>query len=1332
MRTDYNTSDPTDCAILEQLIHNYTDAEWQSFQDFVWSEKHKNNFSYDDRNCIKTIRSILRKRPPYSSKQYKTINWALKIIDRIEQIESTTTQLANINDDAPDDLNAPLKNFTLRVAWHDNMWNGTVCNHPDKNIFCSGYHSLLSDRIRREKERLLPTEMEFSGQPVENMFKATGEIPPCFWSVNLFGNTSINVKHKNPAADSLEAISEILPDHSMFSWPFGFSFIRNTTEYKTDGKYPSTLEKVRVPYFRGKIKKDESIGIVYAKYSNPFSYEDMKYLVVGCGKIKDKGDPTYFGPPEKIQEIKDRTSYNKATKQLEYPYRHFPSVNWAIRFSFDPDSMVRMPYHEYQLEAAKRKLDSEATEQLLSSIRVTIDEPELEHCFKFVAMDIDDDATIFILTKMRMKLLEALTHGIIEAGALRTQINKLEELIEYCWNRRTHFPGFARLARVIRGKQSQEKYRLDDFILNVKEQEPDYSDKIKSLLENPKSDQEYSLYQDELLQLKKSIQSELGITIDDFLSLAMLNLSERQFKKIKDGSISKGSTATIKDICKNPYLLFEDYQVDENNQDGETGEFIDYPIELFKIDIGLFPNIDYLSLNFLQDELQVTDVRRIRALIIQHLREKEFNSGDCFDNAFTIENYIKTYPLFYNSFQKQFSLPEYFLEKSNIQFDKHLSEKLHIEEKNDTKYYYLQEIYEAEKEIESFVQVLLNAPEPNTLKFINLPEYLGKSVKKLRNKIGDKFEEAAFKEERTFLYENIFPKKFFVLTGSPGSGKSYETLNIIKYFKDNNESYLLLAPTGKAALRLKFDDDFKDDGIEAMTIDKFIHQYSKEPSTRKRYKNIIIDEMSMIDIKKLRDLLRCFEVESPGLNRIIMVGDPHQLPPIGFGKPFFDIIQYLKSEVNFRSHLLELDVNCRQELEGNAILDFSKLFSNEGELSETQMKTVTDGGNVSEGFRVLYWKDESHLKEVLGKEWLALAKSLNCSGSDDEKLDQLLKINLEGKPKEWALNLEGFQVITPYRYFSDILNTYYQSEIREDEIDIMKLFKHRDKIIRTKNFYKANELLLSNGSIGLAAHSGSDKVLWFAELEDKYLSVKKGNMREGEKDFFELAYSITVHKSQGSGFDHLIVVLPKRYGLLCKELFYTALTRSRRTISILIEGEPGVEFEKGLFEYARRRSFTENRKTSLLLDKPHRHYGLEPEPGHFVQSRVEQIIYRHLMTFREKYKASSGFEFKYEQFPEVNGEKIRIKTDFTIYTKRNVFYWEHLGLLEKNSYKRKWLEVKKPTYEKAGLSDSLITTDELNGINDDKIISIIQNILEGEVGTEDKLFRYSKHHFSLR
>jgi len=1322
MEKRFDYSDPTDQRILICWLNGFSEEKWQALIDYTYEEQNKRNFKYEERKVLALVKKFLNK-DDLSFPQFKSANWAYNIVQRIESLDETAETRSREYSSGIKGINSPLKHVTFRVAWHDLNWNGSVCKCPDKNIFCSGYHSLLSDRIRRNKEKLLDLELKYAGESVSKMIAETGKFPPCYWSINIFGETSLDVNHENPAAPSLAHIEEKLPAFSIFSWPFAISFVRSNEEFKENGKYPANLEKWRIPRFKSRIKPEESIGIIYAKFSNPISYEEMKYLVIACGKISEVGDNTYFGPKEEIERIRNRK------REL----RNFPSINWATRFSFDPDSMVRVPYFEYQEEAKRRNLDAESTDRLLQKISVTIDEPELEHCFKYVAMDVDDDEAIFILTKIRAKLLDSKTDGILELDWIQDQLSRIEDLLEYCWNRRTHFPGFGILARILLDKQETEDCKFDKFVINLKETEPDYCDTIRKLIEDPKSIRGYAHFESDLIQLRK-ILMQIGLSVDQFLLLSMLNLTPRQFEKINKGLISS-SDETINEVCNNPYLLFEEYIVDKDPQDPVSGDFIDRPVELFKIDIALFPNTDYLGINFLQKDLSLTDPRRIRALIIQYLRSLENKTGDCFDNAENIEEYLREFPLFYKSSHASLTLPNRFLTKSDVDFDRHLSIKLKIKYSHDKKFYYLNEIFEAENEIGDFIKILLQSAETNQLSFENIDQYLSTSCQKLGKKIGTSFDSEAFVEERTKLYRNLFPRRFFVLCGTPGSGKSYEILNIIDYFNKNDETYLLLAPTGKAVLRLKFDEAYKDTQIEAMTIDKFIYQFKHHPHKRKKYNNVIVDESSMVDLIKFRDLLRCFVSDDPGLFRLILVGDIHQLPPIGFGKPFFDIIQYLKSDSLLSDHFIELDVNCRQELSENAILDLCKLFINEADLSDDQVEKLSAGGTISKGFKVRYWESEEKLDGLLAEEWLNLSKQLKYKGSYEAQLDQLFEIELNvEKAEDIQYDMERFQVISPYRYFADKINLYFQSKVRTShEIEILKLFKPGDKIIRTKNYYTKDGLVLSNGSIGLAAMLKNDKILCFPELKEKYINTYGENgIRESEKDFFELAYGITVHKAQGSGFEHLIVILPKRYGLLCKELFYTALSRSKKDITILIEGESGVDFEDSLFEYARKRTFTENRKTSLLLDNPYRSYGLEPEKNVFVQSREEQIIYRHLMDFRSKYSETDGFYFEYEKFPIVDDKKIRIKTDFTIYTKKGIFYWEHLGMLTKKSYKKTWLNLKRPTYEKAGLLEKLITTDNLNGISDDKIITIIQSILDNNVGNEDRTRLYSIHHFSLR
>ena len=91
-----------------------------------------------------------------------------------------------------------------------------------------------------------------------------------------------------------------------------------------------------------------------------------------------------------------------------------------------------------------------------------------------------------------------------------------------------------------------------------------------------------------------------------------------------------------------------------------------------------------------------------------------------------------------------------------------------------------------------------------------------------------------------------------------------------------------------------------------------------------------------------------------------------------------------------------------------------------------------------------------------------------------------------------------------------------------------------------------------------------------------------------------------------------------------------------------------------------------------------------------------------------------------------------VETDFTVEYKRKSWYWEHLGLLGQRKYVKTWKEIKRPTYEKFGLWDQVINTDETNGITPQKIEEVIDLIISDDVNTEDDYNQFSNHHFYLR
>jgi len=131
----------------------------------------------------------------------------------------------------------------------------------------------------------------------------------------------------------------------------------------------------------------------------------------------------------------------------------------------------------------------------------------------------------------------------------------------------------------------------------------------------------------------------------------------------------------------------------------------------------------------------------------------------------------------------------------------------------------------------------------------------------------------------------------------------------------------------------------------------------------------------------------------------------------------------------------------------------------------------------------------------------------------------------------------------------------------------------------------------------------------------------------------------------------------------------------------------------------------------------------------YVKSRVEYIIYKKLQIAA---KESSAFSFKYEELYELEDRTYDYHPDFVLHmADGRTIYWEHLGKVTSPSYLRMW-DKRKKTFTQKGDLPNLMTTDELNGIDDEKIEFIIDNIISNNLETEDSSNRFSDMHFSLR
>lgn len=443
------------------------------------------------------------------------------------------------------------------------------------------------------------------------------------------------------------------------------------------------------------------------------------------------------------------------------------------------------------------------------------------------------------------------------------------------------------------------------------------------------------------------------------------------------------------------------------------------------------------------------------------------------------------------------------------------------------------------------------------------------------------------------------------------------------------------------------------------------------------------------------------------------------------------MIEYVQeSDVYRESHYINLVSNCRQENDDN-ILKLAEAFTDKTRCYEEAFNIIDSGeGQKSSGLFVYKWKNQQELNEKIKQ---ALRKIFQLEEvqkdkqleSDFQKLNVLFGlydngyVNNQGMEFVKNLQLENMQLLTPYRagHFGTLgLNRFIQSNYRriDKRRGDLKYFNHADKLIRLSNWYwgrgSERRLVLSNGSIG-TINIGKDYTKYFFKDREKPL------FSIDEEENFDLAYAITVHKSQGSDFKNVLLVIPQKLSLLSKELLYTALTRSKYRLFIFVQ-----DVEDNLLMRAKNTSHLIHRNTSIFKEPRDKKGIYSPEYGVTVASKIEFILYKALQ--------KSGLVFKYEEPLKLKNLSYEIHPDFTIFLKggRKLF-WEHLGMLDTRKYYNDWVDRRK-AYKEHGLEDVLITTDDLNGVSDEKIATLLEHIKENELKVTAGN-KFSNHHYEL-
>jgi len=427
---------------------------------------------------------------------------------------------------------------------------------------------------------------------------------------------------------------------------------------------------------------------------------------------------------------------------------------------------------------------------------------------------------------------------------------------------------------------------------------------------------------------------------------------------------------------------------------------------------------------------------------------------------------------------------------------------------------YLPELYEAETNCTDRLLELASTRFP-------APKNLEKLLKEAEHDSGITYSEQQREAIRAAATSGVL-----LITGGPGTGKTTILNGIISLLGQMQCSYLLAAPTGRAAKRLT-----EVTGEDASTIHRLLEAgidpntgrmvFARDESNPLKTDAIIIDEMSMVDVQLLHSLLQAV----PKRKRLILVGDPDQLPPVGPGFPFGDC---LRSNMLPSVRLTEI---FRQAQESLIVMNAHRV--NQGQLPDLK--------NVTSDFFFLRRQSEDALRQTVRD--LCTTRLPRNMGIPSDQI-QVLTPTRKGGVGTWSLN----------GLLQDALNPAapHKKERQWGEFS----FREGDRVMQIRNNYDIMWKKCDGSAVGTGMFNGDIGTITRIDPQQETLTVAFDD-READYDFTQLnelepAYAMTVHKSQGSEYRAVILVAwnGSPY-LLSRSILYTAITRARELLIIV-------------------------------------------------------------------------------------------------------------------------------------------------------------------------------------
>jgi ATP-dependent exoDNAse (exonuclease V) alpha subunit len=1244
----------------------------------------------------------------------------------------------------PNNQTYPLRHLSIRVPWHDTGWHGVVCQAPNFNGAC-----LKLPRIAEKRDD--DVEASVAGQSIE-------KLPEHLWPICITERSTFMAPFeytrtaRHPYSEtSLQTHGHFAPTpvrHPPYSAPcIPFLWMRGDQTEKYAQAYQIDVDPEREPdlpfdtgwiqlkdnqqalldCFWGHIVPEESLCFFYAKQV-PF-VDDPRRVLIGVGRVK------HVGP------------------MIEYDYARpgdIRSILWErlVQHSIRPDFKdgFLLPYHA-ALELAQQEPDFDPAEIVAFAPEDRITE------FSYTSEHVTHDGAIASLLACAASLEKAKLHL---DGPWNRCLNWIDQRLAELWKMRGPCPGLG-AALCAFGVE------LGTFIAREISSQVGYNEDPWPLVDQIFADPEKNLTSHLASQIGRTLQDTWRVlpaerrALLQLLSRFEITPDEAKCLYVAEEREDADIDCQDRDLLENPYLI---YELTRNTPT---------PVSVWTVNRGVFPMPVIREKHPLPEPSALdagTDRRRIRAFTVHVLEGAAANNGDTLLPRTDVIRRIRDFEI-----EPSCEVNQDIMAVVEEAFE----DAVELAEMDDgSRAYQLDRLAKMGAVIRRTVTKRLRGKrhkiDADWRKLLD--DYLARlenGGKKVAVTAGQRKLEERARQEKEAALKELAGSRFSVLIGPAGTGKT-TLLSVLCSQRDIADGeVLLLAPTGKA--RVRMEQAAKALKLQAYTLAQFLYTRDRFDGQTQSYRlsdepakyvarTVIVDEASMLTEEMLAALLDALK----GVDRLILVGDHRQLPPIGPGRPFVDIVAQLTPEnvhnifPRVGAGYAELTVNRRQLEEERPDIQLAEWFSGnplgpgEDEIFEKIARVDTP-----KHIRFVAWETPEEIQARLID---VLVDELELEGPEDSRgFDLKLGGTEHGHSVYFNLGAaekaEDWQILSPVRALPHgvwEINRLIHKRFKARTVRSARRVRDRkipkplgdeeivygDKVINVINHRRGGKKVypqegaaeyIANGEIGIAVGLFRTKKMtkppWLLKVEFSSqpgyrYDFTKYDFGEESDSRLELAYALTVHKAQGSEFDLVILVLPNPCALLSRELLYTALTRQKSRIVVLHQGS-----RSDLKAYASDvLSDTANRLTNLFNSPcPVEIEGrfLEDRLIHrtsrneLVRSKSEVIIADHLARY--------DIDYTYEK-PLRIGDLTRFP-DFTIEDEEMgiSYYWEHCGMLHDPGYQARWEAKLKwyrendilPYEEGGGDRGTLIITYDTpeGGISSHEIDRVIEKAILG-------------------